>query len=208
MEKIINDYYENRAKKLHKIVDKILLKYGGISDKDKDDFYSLANEVFALSIRDFDQSKCSFDGFLYSNLVKKIITEIRDRNRGKRSNTKPKRDDNGNVVTDDDGKIIYEFVPDISINAPLDEDGEVTIGDALVYNFDIDKEVNTEDMEKYSGKMIKYLEKLSSMQKKILNLITYGYTPSEIIEELHINYKEYTDSVASIRSYRNISVLI
>lgn len=205
---LMQEYYDNEAKKLHMIVDKILRKYGGISDKDKDDFYSLANEVFAVSLRDFDSSKCNFEGFLYSNLVKKIITEIRDRNRGKRSNTKPKRDDNGNVITDDDGKIIYEFVPDISINAPLDEYGEVTVGDTLISNFDIDKEVNTEDVEKYSDKIIKYLEKLSSMQKKILNLIIYGYTSSEIMEELHINYKEYMGSVALIHSYRNISVLI
>ena len=46
MEHIVNLYYADNAKKLHGMVDKILLKFGGISNKDKDDFYSLANEVF------------------------------------------------------------------------------------------------------------------------------------------------------------------
>ena len=45
MDKILNTYYADNAKKLHKIVDKILLKFGGLSDQDRDDFYSLANEL-------------------------------------------------------------------------------------------------------------------------------------------------------------------
>ena len=45
-ESILEDYYSDNARKLHKVVDKILVKFGGLSDKDKDDFYSLANEVF------------------------------------------------------------------------------------------------------------------------------------------------------------------
>ena len=63
MERILSDYYQNNAKKLHRTVDKILLKYGGISDKDLDDFYSLANEVFVEVMGKFDDSQ-SFDAFL------------------------------------------------------------------------------------------------------------------------------------------------
>ena len=43
MEKILQSYYADNAKKLHRIVDRIILRFGGISEKDKDDFYSLAN---------------------------------------------------------------------------------------------------------------------------------------------------------------------
>ena len=43
MEQILSAYYENNARKLRGTVDKILLKFGGLSDKDRDDFYSLAN---------------------------------------------------------------------------------------------------------------------------------------------------------------------
>lgn len=44
---ILNDYYADNAKKLHRVVDRILSKFGGLTYKDTDDFYSLANEVFA-----------------------------------------------------------------------------------------------------------------------------------------------------------------
>ena len=44
--KILEAYYADNARKLHKMVDGILLKFGGLTHKDMDDFYSLANEVF------------------------------------------------------------------------------------------------------------------------------------------------------------------
>lgn len=83
---ILNTYYADNAKKLHKTVDRILCKFGGLSDKDTDDFYSLANEVFADVMKRYDY-KQSFDGFLYSCLSNKIMTEITKRNREKRKRT-------------------------------------------------------------------------------------------------------------------------
>jgi len=74
MERILKYYYTNNAAKLHDMVDKILSKFGGLSDKDMDDFYSLANEVFVDVMRRYDGSQ-SFDGFLYSCLLNKIKTE-------------------------------------------------------------------------------------------------------------------------------------
>ena len=80
MDQILITYYSDNAKKLHKMVDKILLRFGGLSGKDLDDFYSLANEVFVDVMRRYDSSK-SFDGFLYSCLLNKIKTEMTRRNR-------------------------------------------------------------------------------------------------------------------------------
>ena len=39
METILITYYENNARKLHRVVDKILIKFGGLSNKDLLDFY-------------------------------------------------------------------------------------------------------------------------------------------------------------------------
>ena len=83
MDQILYSYYANNARKLHKIVDRILYKFGGIYGKDKDDFYSLANEVFVYAMRRYDGAQ-SFDGFLYSCLKNKILSEITKRNREKR----------------------------------------------------------------------------------------------------------------------------
>lgn len=202
---LIQEYYDDDAKKLHMIVDKILRKYGGIYDKDRDDFYSLANEVFAVSLRDFDKSKCNFDGFLYSNLVKKIITEIRDRNRGKRSNTKPKRDDNGNVVTDDDGKIIYEFVPDVSLDTPTGEEDNCTLGDLI-------EDVNTIESKLFpcniGDKAEKYLLELPRLAREIILLKINGNDKDYIVNSLHITNKQYSDAMVTMKSSQYISILV
>ena len=116
MEQILITYYENNAGKLHKMVDRILLQFGGLSDKDLDDFYSLANEVFVDVIKKYDNSK-PFDGFLYSCLSNKIKTEITRRNREKR-----KAD-----------------IMSVSINTSIDD--SFTIGDIIIDSFDMDKEV-------------------------------------------------------------------
>jgi FixJ family two-component response regulator len=55
--------------------------------------------------------------------------------------------------------------------------------------------------------MLEYLNRLSTLQKNVLRLIIAGYLPKEIVEELHITQKQYSDSCAAIHSYRNVSVL-
>lgn len=184
MEQILNTYYADNAKKLHRVVDKILLKFGGLSDKDLDDFYSLANEVFVDVIKRYDGEQ-SFDGFLYSCLSNKIMSEITRRNREKRKADRMS----------------------ISIDTPVGEEKNLTLGDTIADDFDVEKEVLEDDEEEYSSKMLLYLSKLSNLQKEVLKLNIAGYLPNEIREELHINEKEYADCYAAIHSYRNVSVL-
>lgn len=184
MEQILNIYYADNAKKLHRVVDKILLKFGGLSDKDLDDFYSLANEVFVDVIKRYDGEQ-SFDGFLYSCLSNKIMSEITKRNREKRKADRMS----------------------ISIDTPVGEDKSLTLGDTIADDFDVEREVLEGNKEEYSSKMLLYLSKLSNLQKEVLKLNIAGYLPNEIREELHINEKEYADCYAAVHSYRNVSVL-
>lgn len=185
MEKILVTYYANNAKKLHRMVDKILLKFGGLSDKDLDDFYSLANEVFVDVMRRYDESQ-SFDGFLYSCLTNKIKTEMTKRNREKRKADRMS----------------------ISIDTPIGDDKNFTIGDIIPDDFSVEKEVLEDDEEIYSKKMISYLNRLSNLQKEILRLNIAGYLPGEIREKLHISEKEYADCYMAIRSYENTKCLV
>ncbi len=182
MEQILNDYYKDEAKKLHNMVDKILFKLR--FDVDNEDFYSLANEVFADALRRYD-NKQDFDGFLYSCLTNKFKTEMTRRNRYKRQIDK---------MT-------------ISIDTPIDDNEKNTIGDIIADKFTIEKELFEEKEEGYSKKMLLYLNRLSEVQKKILQLIIAGYSSNEIREELHITEKQYSDNFAAIHSYRNVSVL-
>ena len=184
MEQILAIYYADNAKKLHTIVDRIVVKFGGLSSKDLDDFYSLANEVFVDVMRRYDESK-SFDTFLFSCLQNKIKTEITRRNREKRKADRMS----------------------ISIETPIGDDDGFTIQDTIADSFDIEKEFLKESEDGYSKKMLQYLSRLSSLQREVLRLNIAGYLPGEIKEELHIDEKQYTDCYAAIRSYRNVSVL-
>lgn len=184
MDIIINSYYENNAKKLHKMVDNVLFKLK--FDVDNEDFYSLANEIFVDVIKRYDKSQ-DFNGFLYSCLINKFKTEMTRRNRQKR------QCDNNSI----------------SIDTPIgDEDGNYTIGDMVASKTTIEKEFFEEREEGYSKEMCRYLSRLSDLQKEVLRLISIGFMPSEILEELHINKKMYEDCYQAIHSYRNISVLI
>ena len=50
---LLEEYYTQNARKLRRMVDRILRRFSGISQKDYDDFYSLANEVFTGALRRF-----------------------------------------------------------------------------------------------------------------------------------------------------------
>lgn len=75
MNQILVQYYNNNARELRKLVDGILAKFSGWSNKDVDDFYSLANEVFVDVMRKYDNSQ-SFEVFLYCCLSNRIKTEM------------------------------------------------------------------------------------------------------------------------------------
>lgn len=209
MDELIQEYFENDAKKLHRTVNNILRKIGGLSDKDKDDFYSAASLAIAESWKknDYDESKGLKEGYLYRVINFAVLSEVRDRNRFRRSNTRPKKDKEGNIIHDKNGKVEYEFIPDISIDTPISYDGNDTVESTLSDRFDIEREIIEEKREIYSDKMMKYLNRLSELQREVLRLMIAGYIASEIITELHITQKQYSDCNAAIHSYRNISVL-
>lgn len=184
MDNILTIYYANNAKKLHKVVDKLLLKFGGLSDKDKDDFYSLANEVFADVIKRYDNSQ-SFDGFLYVCLSNKIKSEITKRNCEKRKADRMS----------------------ISIDTPIGDEENSTLKDIIPDKRDVEREIFGEKEEGYSKKMLLYLNRLSNLQKEVLRLTIAGYTSAEICKIIHITEKQYADCQSAIHSYRNVSVL-
>lgn len=184
MEQILVIYYANNAEKLHKVVDKILLKFGGLSDKDLDDFYSLANEVFVNVMKKYD-SEQSFDGFLYSCLSNKIMSEITKRNREKRKADRMS----------------------ISIDTPIGDEN-LTIGDMIADDFTIERELfEKEKREEWRKEVIEFLDGLSPLQRKIAILLSDENTPEEICEELHITIKHFENSMKRILSDEKIKPL-
>lgn len=182
---ILDKYYADNARKLHKVVDKILVKFGGLSNKDTDDFYSLANEVFVDVIERYDYVQ-SFDGFLYSCLSNKIMSEITKRNREKRKADR--------LST--------------SLDAVNGDDEECSLLEIIPSNFDTFEEaVKAQDIGQYQDKVQLYISKLSNQQVNILNLLIDGYQPYEIRKMLEISSKEYADNLQIMRSYENVKIL-
>lgn len=185
IEKNSLEYCVDNMKKLKDLCYPLLIKIGGISQKDYDDFYSIALDVLTFSALNYDETvDCQFKTYLTSNIKRKFNTEIRDRNRGKRIPAKKiesldaKRDDNdqctlNNVISDNSN--VCENIINRTINSPRIEE---------------------------------YMNKLSKTQRQIVLLLSDGYKSKEIRELLHITEKIYNQNLAAIQSYENVKVLI
>lgn len=184
METILNLYYANNANKLHKMVDKILIKLK-FHDIDNEDFYSLANEVFVDVLKRYDNSK-DFDGFLYSSLYKKFCTEMTRRNRQKRQADKMALSLEENVGNSEDN---------------------VTIGETIADKNTIESELFEEKKEEWRREIKEYLQKLSPLQRKIAFLLSDNNTPYEICEELHITMQHFENSLKRILADERIKPL-
>lgn len=184
MEKILYTYYADNARRLHQIVDKIVSEFGGVSNKDRDDFYSLANEVFVDVLKRYD-GKRLFAPFLYSCLLNRIKSEFTRRNRECRR---------ADQMT-------------VSLDMPIRARDPLTWGDVIADRFDMEQEVFERNEQGYSRKMALYLSRLSKTQREILRRMAAGYLPGEIQEELQISKRQFAECREAIRSYRNVSVL-
>ena len=183
---ILNDYYLNNANKLHTMVNKILSRFGGIYNKDLDDFYSLANTVFMDLIFKYDDNDGTqpFENFLYSCLLNKIKSEITRRNRKK------------NLIN----------FTSISIDIPITENEELTLSDILM------SEDNTEDeaIEKADNNTSMadiFLNSLSELQQKIIHMKLDGIDVQVIKKTLSLSDKQYRVQMSDITKFERIKVL-
>lgn len=190
----LNRYYENNAAKLRKIVDKILRKFGGVTDNQE--FYSLANEVFLDVLRKYDPEK-KFDPFLYSCLSNRIKSKMSSVNCKKRKKI---------LVIDKGGTKEKVYVGDISLDAPFGDDGEenLTLKDVLPSDYILEE--NIFEMKR-DDKVETYLKKISIKQREIVIALMDGEKPGQIQKRLGMTEREYADQLSGIRSFKNIKVL-
>lgn len=205
VEETIQWLFENDAKEMKRICNKYMIKFGGISEMDYDDFYSQVGWDISIASKNYKPTDDkSFKEFIYGVIKLAVWKQMTHRNRGKRQLVIEKEivDEVGNKTT------IKEYVPTVSLDAPVGEEGGITVGEMLAHKSTIERDFFEEREDTYSEKMNRYLGKLSFLQKEVLRLISIGFTPSEILEELHINQKMYEDCYNAIHSYRNTAVLM
>lgn len=180
----MNMYYRNNAERLHKIVDGIVLQFGGIAGKDMDDFYSLANEVFVDVMNRYDSTQ-SFDGFLYSCLNNKVKSEITRRNRYKRMAERMS----------------------ISMDTLLGDDAHSTLADILVSEVDIEKEVIEQNGDWEAEGVVRYLGSLSKIQREIIEMKMQGAEVQYIKKKLGLTNKQYASYMSQAIKYEHIRFL-
>lgn len=201
MNDILTSYYEDGAKKLHNVVNNIFYrKYGGIADKDMDEFYSVANDVFTDIIINsrYDSSKGDFDGFLYGALDLAIIDEFKRQNRDKRTSK---------IEVEIDGKKKKVPVRDVYLDTPIGEDDNLTIGDMIQSDFDTSIESIEMIGNNYDEKVEEYLNTLPEVPRIIAKLIMEGYSAKEIKEKLKISNRQYQSSLNAMKSYEKKRIL-
>lgn len=184
----IEYYCGNNMAKLRQLSYPIFTKFGGITPKDYDEFYSEANRTILSAVKTYDDSKGgNFEGFLMSCLSRKFKTLMTRRNRNKRFADR--------ICT--------------SLDTPIGDENGTTLAEVIPSPFDLEAELADEIGISSSGsKMEKYLEQLSKRQKQVAIYLSEGYKPPEIRELLHINEKEYNDCLMAIRSYKNVKILL
>ncbi len=184
MEEFLNEYYADNARKLHQMADKILGRFGGIYDKDYHDFYSAANEVFVDVLKRYN-GKQAFDVFLYSCLLNRFKAEMTARNRIKRISDR-------NVV---------------SIDTPVGECEDLTVGDFIPSDFDMEAVVLEEMNIIYDERMVRYLDSLNRIQRQILEMKMEDMPVSRIKDRLGLSDKQYNQQWEDLRSFRKVYIL-
>lgn len=202
---ILESYYkanedkpEESAKKLHNMVDKILSQFGGITDFDKEECYSIANLYISKyiksqldqNIEDFDEDK--FNGYMYFGITNKIKTYITRKNRGKRCQ----------IVTSKEGdKEVKQYIYPTSLDNLMTDDGETKYMDVIPSDFDIESSIDVGELLNLGENVIRYINSLGTIQRQIADLIMQGYNSTEIKEILHISDKEYYTYLSDMKEY-------
>lgn len=199
---LVEKYHANDMYELKKICNPLIHRKG-VSGMYRDDLYAVASDTLLESLESYDDSKeCSFKTFLTGNINRAFYDWTRDNRRGKRCNVE--RDSNGRIRRDKKGNPI--IISDISLDAPTDEGLDIV--ERIDSGFQIEDELPEEIGFSCDDKVGKYLSRLSTRQRKIVLLLSDGYSQDEIREIVHISKKEYADSMMSIRAYENIRVLM
>lgn len=180
---LVNTYFKNDAKKLNIMIDKILFKLK--FDVDKSDFYSLGNEIFLDVLCRYDGVQ-DFNGFLYSCLTKKFKTEMTRRNRQKRKADRMA----------------------LSWQTPVGDEGNSTLSDMIASNINIEKEILGDDADIIMDEKIeRYLNSLSKIQRKIIEMKMQNVEVQNIKEELGLTDSQYSSHMQEVVQYEHIRLL-
>ena len=183
---LVNEYMKNNMTKLIQLSNQVLSKMTdslierNVSPKDYDDFYDIAVDVLAVTADSWDGVR-DFRGFLYDAVRKKFCTKLTSLGRIKRT----------------------ADTTAVSLNEEVDEEGatrEVFLrGDSGADDQILDGIPNDE--------LQRYLNGLSGIQRKVLDMYVSGYSPEEIQGIMKIPRRRYNEVWNGIRAFEKTRFL-
>ena len=180
--KVCQFYCGNEMARLKKLCDPLIRNYGGVTDSEHDDFYSIANETVWRAAVTFDESiNDSFEKYLIECLDNRFKSIITKKNRKKR----------------------IPRLNMVDIDAKITEDSQNTFADILDSGYDLMKEIP----ELRDNGMEIFMSKLSRKQKKICDLIMQGYKKGEIVQILNISIRRYDTCLDVLKNYETRIIL-
>lgn len=205
----INTYYEDGARKLHNMINKIFNKYySGTNGKDMEEFYGIGTDVLTeiWEKGTYDSTKGDFDGYVYRAISMAIIDEFKNRNRDKRTSKIFLLDEHGDKVLDEKtGKPIKIPLSDIRLDAPVKEGENTTYGDMLQSDFNMDNILEKKCV--YEDERVeKFLDSLPKTTRRIIEMKMSEIPISEIKKKLGLSEKEYCNHMNSVRINENIAL--
>lgn len=199
IDEVINWLFSSDAKELHRLCNKEILKFGGVSNMDYDDFYSRVGCDVTLAKDKFNPS-CgkTFREYIHGVIKLSVWKEMKHRNRAKRQTIIEieEKDSSGNMSKH------KEYVKNVSLDAPA-EDG-IDLCERVASDFNIENETDI-DFET-DDKVELFMNSLSNMQRRILELKMMNYPVDEIKQKLNITDAEYSAAMKSIRANENLSL--
>ncbi len=194
IEAVIEELYANNESKLHQLCQKEMKKFGGIYQKDYDDFYSRAGYEIALAKKNYNPLKGNGMEYIAGIIRFSILKEMRDRNRRKRQI----------IVEMEEGR---EYLSDIFIDMPVEEESKGIVGEMIPSGFNLE-EIILEKMEGYEDKRIEqYLNHLPKVQREILEMKMESIPASKIKEKLGLSDKLYKEYCKELKSFSNMCIL-
>src|SRR5574344_190567 len=192
-DELITYYIGNNASNLYKLIYPMLI-IKGVSNMEFDDYIGKATDLMCELLDSFDDTNgIPFHNYFKSCLDRRVKTWVcRDSNRLKRRNHVKEIDDDGNESV--------VFVNDVSLDTPLgNDDSGATIGDMIEDKSEAINETESENVEKY-------LNSLSILQRKIVEMKMEGYTSEYIQEKLQISSSKLSSELEYAKRNRNISL--
>ena len=130
--------------------------------------------------------KQDFNGFLYSCLTNKFKTEMTRRNRQKRQADKMA----------------------LSWETPINDEGNSTLSDMIASNVNIENEILGDDADIIMDEKIeRYLNSLSKIQRKIIEMKMQNVEVQHIKEELGLTDSQYSTHMEEVIQYEHIRLL-